>query len=133
MYIILIPMIRRMTRRELSYESCNFSYRLPFSPIGYDNEELIQKWIEWAKNYPGGRAISKGIVQEEEYVRFSFLYEGFGEYHPFELVTRLIYLTDMDVVAIQGWVEQDVHDLMDVVLQMDFFPNWTRELHLENV
>lgn len=39
---------------------------------------------------------------------------------PFTLVTRLVYLTDLEQVLNEGWIEQDVHNLMLVVLRMDF-------------
>lgn len=84
------------------------------------------------KRYPGGRAECKSIQRDEEgYVRLSFLYQGDGEYHPFALVTRLVYLTDHEQVVIEGWIEQDVHDLMRVVLRIDFFPAWEEALRID--
>lgn len=125
---------RHMTRGEFSYESHDFSYRLPFSHRGCAEDELVEQWVEWVKKYPGGSATCTHIHQHDDgYVRLSFLYEGDGEYHPFSLVTHLVYLTDMDMVVIEGWVEQAVHDLMWVVLRMDFFPMWERALGLQSI
>jgi hypothetical protein len=124
-------MIRHMTRREFSYESHDFSYRLPFSHTDVEDEKLVEQWAEWVKRYPGGSATCRDIRPEEEgYLRLSFLYEGDGEYHPFDLVTSFVYLTDLDLVVVRGWIEHAVHDLMWVVLRMDFFPAWTRALDL---
>ena len=126
--------IRRMTRSQYSYDRHEFGYRLPFSHVGRTDEELVEEWAEWVKRYPGGRAQCMNIQRDEEgHVRLSFLYEGDGEYHPFALETRLVYLTDLDLVAIDGWVEQAVHDLMTVVLRMDFFPHWEHVLGLQPV
>lgn len=126
--------ILRMTRAQFSFENHEFSYRLPFIHTGQENEELVEKWMELAKRHVLGGAECTNILRDDTgYVRLSFLYEGWGEYHPFVLMTQLVYLTDLDVLVVQGWIKQDVHDLMEIILRNHFLPYWAHMLGLESM
>jgi len=123
--------IRHYTRRQLSFESYEFSYTLPIVHHGKTNEELLQETIKLLNKPAHYDAILKNIVVDDDgWIEASFLYEGSGEYHPFSFSIRLAYVDDMDIVVILGNVNQAIHDVFDIIVHQMILPSWSKAIGL---
>ncbi len=126
--------IRKYTRGQLSFESYSFKYQLPFSHHGKTNEEILQQTVELLhkKSYYDA-TLERVDVDDDGEMEVSFLYEGSGEYHPFSFSIRLAYIEDMDIVVIIGNVNQDIHDVFDIIVNRMILPSWSNALGLLEV
>lgn len=134
LYLLRMIDIRKYTRRQLSFESYSFTYKLPFSHHGKTNEELLQQTVELLNKKAYYDAIlDKLEVGDDGWIEVSFLYEGSGEYHRFSFSIRLAYIEDMDIIVILGNVNQDIHDVFDIIVNRMILPSWSSALGLLDV
>jgi len=123
--------IRHYTRRQLSFESYEFSYKLPILYHGKTDETLLQETVELLNKPVHYNAILKNIIVDDDgWIHISFLYEGSGEYHPFSFSIRLAYVDDMDMVVMLGNVNQDIHDVFDIIVHQMILPSWSKAIGL---
>jgi hypothetical protein len=123
--------IKQLTRAQLSFDTHAFVYHVPRLAVNQPHEELVNQWVDLARAHPFGHAVLTEVKHDRSaFIRFFYRYEGWDEYHPFQITTRLLWLTDTEQLVVQGWIEQDVHDLMEVIIRTYLLPAWEDALGL---
>ncbi len=121
-----------MTTREYSFDSHEISYLLPFDYKEQSEKELLEqsKELFTKKAFYRVEQKSNDIDKYNDLV-LEYLYEGYGEYHLFQLRFEIVYLTDIKRLVLSGGVEQAVHDLFDVIIYDHILPEFSKAYHLK--
>jgi hypothetical protein len=119
------------TRGQLAFEPHAFRYELPFSYHGKTDEEILRETVALFNRYPYyGAYLDDCIVHQDGRISLYYRYEGWEEYHLFSLDMRIIWIDDMNKVALLGNIHQDVHDLFEIVIRQLILPIWSQCLGL---
>lgn len=119
--------MRRITSNKLPYEPKDFTYLLPFEYN--EKNDMVEKTLNllMKESYIVDRL---NIKKEDNYIYASYRYEGWGEYHIFELTLEIILLEDKNKVLLLGGINQDVHDLFEEIIRYTILPIWSKNMGL---
>ena len=124
--------MKQMTTRQYSFDSHEISYLLPFDYKEQSEKELLEqsKELFTKKVFYRVEQKSNSIDKYNDLV-LEYLYEGYGEYHLFQLRFEIVYLTDIKRLVLSGCVEQAVHDLFDVIIHDNILPEFSKAYDLK--
>jgi|LauGreDrversion4_2_1035121.scaffolds.fasta_scaffold33728_6 hypothetical protein len=125
------PIIQHFTRGQLAFEPYAFRYELPFSHHGKTNDAILHETVLLLKQ-PSVYCpiLDECIVHNNGTISLYFRYEGWEEYHPFSFDLRIVFIDDMDRIALLGHIHQDIHDLFEIVIRQLILPTWSQLLGL---
>jgi hypothetical protein len=119
------------TRRQLAFEPRDFCYELPFPYHGKLDEEILHETLAlFNRHRYCGAYLDDCKVDQDGLISLYYRYEGWGEYHSFSLDVCIIWIDDMNKMALLGHICQDVHDLFEIVIRQMFLPIWSQSLGL---
>lgn len=119
--------MRRITSDKLPYEPNDFTYLLPFE---YNQKnDMVEKTLNLLMKdcYIVDRL---NIKKEDNHIYASYQYEGWADYHMFELELEIILLEDKNKVLLLGVINQDVHDLFEEIIRYKILPIWSKHMEL---
>jgi len=120
--------MRRITSDKLKFESNDFIYVLP---IANDNDEnkIFEKMLNLLMKdcYLVDRLYIKKL---DNYIIASYNYEGWADYHMFELQLEIVWLEDKNNLLLFGTIHQDVHDLFEEIIRYKILPIWSKHTGL---
>lgn len=121
-----------MTTNQYSYDGHELSYLLPFDYKEQSERELLEQSQQLfiTKSFYRVEQLSNKI-DEYNYLVLEYLFEGYGEYHRFDIRFKIVYLTDIKRLVLSGSVEQGVHDLFDVIIHDSILPDFIQTYNLK--
>lgn len=128
-----------MTSREYSYDGHDLTYVLPIEapgpsvPLASIAREQLEKFEEAVQTIPcyGVAVELRQTRLTEDMLVLDYLYEGWGEYHPFTLEFHVVYLSDTKRFLLSGNILQSVHDLFEIIIRREILPEWTKTYQLK--
>lgn len=121
-----------MTTNQYSYDGHELTYLLPFDYTEQSEHELLDKSKELfnTKSFYRVEQVGNTINKYNELV-LEYLFEGYGEYHRFDIRFEIMYLTDIKRLVLSGSVEQGIHDLFDVIIHESILPDFVKTYNLK--
>jgi hypothetical protein len=119
--------VARMTTNQYSIHSHDISYLLPFDYKEQSEHDLLEQVKELLTSNKYYKVEQKSIeIKYDKCVVVEYLYEGWGEYHCFELEFEVIYLSDINKLILSGGINQAVHDLFELIIRDTILPEWSK-------
>ena len=130
LYVLLLypPPINELVQLETSIVLAKL---LP-SIVRLINSLLLDKSKELfnTKSFYRVEQVGNTINKYNELV-LEYLFEGYGEYHRFDIRFEIMYLTDIKRLVLSGSVEQGIHDLFDVIIHESILPDFVKTYNLK--
>jgi len=124
--------MKQMTTNQYSYDGHEMSYLLPFDYKEQSEKDLLEQSKELFNTKSFYRVEQQSnIIDKYNNLVLEYLYEGYGEYHCFQLRFEIVYLTDIKRLVLSGSVEQGVHDLFDVIIHDTILPEFSKVYNLK--